>query len=57
MLHVSGTNGAVLDKIAAEQQKKGTHHWQKQKGGLEEAFIYLMATASDNFFEPKEAAE
>lgn len=57
VLHVSGTDEAALDRVAAEQQKKGLYHWQKQKGGLEEAFIYLMATATDNFSEPMEAAE
>lgn len=49
VLHVSGTDAAALDRVAAQQQKLNTHHWQKQKGGLEEAFIYLMAGATDNF--------
>lgn len=49
VLHVSGTDGPALDRLAAQQQALGTHQWQKQKGGLEEAFIYLMAGAHDNF--------
>lgn len=57
VLHVSGTDAAALERVAAAQRKQGTHHWQKQKGGLEEAFIYLMATATDNFMGPKEEAE
>ena len=57
VLHVSSTDGEALDRVAAEYRKKGKYSWQKQKGGLEEAFIYLMATATDNFAEPREAAE
>lgn len=49
VLHVSGVDAERLDAIAADQAARKTHHWQKQKGGLEEAFIYLMASAVDNF--------
>jgi len=49
VLHVSGTDAAALDQVAKAQKKRKTHHWQQQKGGLEEAFIYLMAGAKDNF--------
>ena len=49
VLHVSGTDEAALARVATEQKKHATHHWQKQKGGLEEAFIYLMTGATDNF--------
>lgn len=49
VLHVSGTDSAALDRIAESQGTKGTHVWHKQAGGLEEAFIYLMSGATDNF--------
>ncbi len=48
-LHVSGTDKAALDKVVAAHKAKGTHHWQEKPAELEEAFIYLMATAVDNF--------
>ncbi len=52
--------GERLERLARDRQvlvithspqvaARGTHHWQKQKGGLEEAFIYLMTGARDNF--------
>ena len=49
VLHISGTDAKALDKIAAEQMKRKTHKWQKKDAELEEAFIYLMAGATDNF--------
>jgi ABC-2 type transport system ATP-binding protein len=49
VLHVSGTDEAALDAVAAEHQARHTYRWQKREAGLEEAFIYLMAGASDNF--------
>ncbi|MBI1416029.1 MAG: ATP-binding cassette domain-containing protein [Limimaricola sp.] len=49
VLHVSGIDAAALDKVAQAQIAKGTHSWTKQKGGLEEAFIYLMTGVRDNF--------
>ncbi|MCB1337716.1 MAG: ABC transporter ATP-binding protein [Maritimibacter sp.] len=50
LLHVSSTDAEALDAVIAEQKtKNGTHKWQKKDAELEEAFIYLMATASDNF--------
>lgn len=48
-LHISGTDKAALDKVVATHKAKGTHHWQEKPAELEEAFIYLMATAVDNF--------
>ncbi len=52
-LHVSGTDEAALAAVIAEEKKKnGTHRWQKKDTELEEAFIYLMATAADNFGAP-----
>ncbi|PTE20685.1 multidrug ABC transporter ATP-binding protein [Cereibacter changlensis JA139] len=49
VLHVSGTDAEALDRVAGEFAARGSHSWQRQKGGLEEAFIYLMASATDNF--------
>lgn len=48
-LHVSGTNDTELAALAAREIAVGTHEWQVKKAGLEEAFIYLMAGARDNF--------
>jgi len=53
VLHVSGTNKDALDAIARDHIKVGTHHWQEKKAELEEAFIYLMAGADDNFAKPE----
>ncbi len=52
VLHVSGTDKQALDAIAHEHMKRKTHHWQEKKAELEEAFIYLMAGADDNFAGP-----
>ncbi|NRG16288.1 ABC transporter ATP-binding protein [Rhizobiales bacterium] len=49
VLHVSGTDKMALDAVAQEQMKRGTHEWTAREAGLEEAFIYLMAGARDNF--------
>jgi ABC-2 type transport system ATP-binding protein len=48
-LHVSGTDEAALDATARKFAAEGTHRWRKEQAGLEEAFIYLMAGARDNF--------
>jgi ABC-2 type transport system ATP-binding protein len=48
-LHVSGTNETQLAALAAEMSARGEARWSKQEAGLEEAFIYLMAGARDNF--------
>jgi len=49
-LHVSGTDEEALAKVVIEMKKKHPeHHWEKKRAELEEAFIYLMATAADNF--------
>jgi len=49
VLHISGTNKAVLDATVERLEAEGTHRWTLQVAGLEEAFIYLMAGARDNF--------
>ncbi|WP_372839585.1 ABC transporter ATP-binding protein [Phaeovulum sp.] len=49
VLHVSGTDTAALDAVAKAGMARGLHRWQKKDAELEEAFIYLMASASDNF--------
>ena len=51
-LHVSSTDAEALDAVIAERkQANGSHKWEKKDAELEEAFIYLMATAADNFTE------
>ena len=49
VLHVSGTDKAALDATVQRLEAEGTHRWSLQVAGLEEAFIYLMAGARDNF--------
>lgn len=46
VLHVSGRDAAALAALAAAH---GDWRWQKVATGLEEAFIYLMSGAADNF--------
>jgi ABC-2 type transport system ATP-binding protein len=48
-LHVSGTDKGLLEATVARLEAEGTHRWTRQPPGLEEAFIYLMAGARDNF--------
>jgi ABC-2 type transport system ATP-binding protein len=48
-LHISGTDKAKLEDTVKRLQAEGTHRWSLQVAGLEEAFIYLMAGARDNF--------
>jgi ABC-2 type transport system ATP-binding protein len=48
-LHVSGTDKAALEGTVERLKAEGTHRWSLQVAGLEEAFIYLMAGARDNF--------
>jgi ABC-2 type transport system ATP-binding protein len=57
VLHVSGTDRAALNQTVERLRTEGTHRWSLQVAGLEEAFIYLMAGARDNFSaEPQVAA-
>jgi ABC-2 type transport system ATP-binding protein len=49
VLHVSGTDKAALDATVERLKAEKTHRWSLQIAGLEEAFIYLMAGARDNF--------
>ncbi len=51
VLHVSGTDRAKLEAVADAYSKRGTHQWSEKTSELEEAFIYLMAGARDNFRE------
>jgi ABC-2 type transport system ATP-binding protein len=48
-LHVSGTDRQALEATVERLRAEGTHEWRLEKAGLEEAFIYLMAGARDNF--------
>ncbi len=49
VLHVSGTDIAALEATVKRLSAEGTHRWSRQVAGLEEAFIYLMTGARDNF--------
>ena len=49
VLHVSGTDKPLLNATVERLKAEGTHRWTLQVAGLEEAFIYLMAGARDNF--------
>lgn len=48
-LHVSGTDALSLAATVAEFQAQAGQVWTRVPAGLEEAFIYLMAGAQDNF--------
>ena len=43
MLHVSGTDEAALDALAASQAQRAGYQWRKSRPGLEDVFIHLMA--------------
>ena len=43
------TAKAALESTVERLKADGTHRWSLQVAGLEEAFIYLMAGARDNF--------
>ncbi len=49
VLHISGTDKPLLNATVERLKAEGTHRWTLQVAGLEEAFIYLMAGARDNF--------
>ena len=49
VLHISGTDKPALEATVEKLKAEGTHRWSLQVAGLEEAFIYLMAGARDNF--------
>lgn len=49
VLHVSGTNEDALDHAVNAQKALMTHRWVRKEAELEEAFIYLMTNAADNF--------
>ena len=48
-LHVSGTDAAALEATVRQFEARGPQRWSLQPAGLEEAFIYLMTGARDNF--------
>ncbi|MDP2781965.1 ABC transporter ATP-binding protein [Devosia sp.] len=48
-LHVSGIDAAALASTVKRFETRGPQRWSLQPAGLEEAFIYLMAGAQDNF--------
>lgn len=49
VLHVSGTDREKLDAVVEAYKEHNTHRWEEKTSELEEAFIYLMAGARDNF--------
>ena len=49
VLHVSGTDAAALKSMVERYRAKGSYRWEHKPAELEEAFIYLMAGAADNF--------
>ena len=48
-LHVSGIDRAALQRVIDAQMALKTHIWHERPAELEEAFIYLMTSVSDNF--------
>ncbi len=56
VLHVSGTDKEALRATVKRLEAAGTQRWSLQVAGLEEAFIYLMAGARDNFSAQPKAA-
>jgi ABC-2 type transport system ATP-binding protein len=48
-LHVSGTDATALETTVRQFEVRGPQRWSLQPAGLEEAFIYLMTGARDNF--------
>jgi len=56
VLHVSGTDAAALESSVRRLEAEGGHQWSLQPAGLEEAFIYLMTGARDNFAGDKPVA-
>ena len=49
-LHVSGTDGAALDRTVGRFAGRQGLNWSRHKAGLEEVFIHLMAGAEDTSF-------
>ncbi|WP_332686648.1 ABC transporter ATP-binding protein [Devosia sp.] len=48
-LHVSGVDAAALETTVRAFEARGRQRWSLMPAGLEEAFIYLMTGARDNF--------
>jgi ABC-2 type transport system ATP-binding protein len=48
-LHVSGTDEAALRRVVDRHRNGGAYRWSEEEAGLEEAFIYLMSGARDNY--------
>jgi len=49
VLHVSGSNPALLDETIAPYRAQGGRRWTRAEAGLEDAFIHLMEGARDNY--------
>jgi ABC-2 type transport system ATP-binding protein len=48
-LHVSGHDGAVLEKLKARYADRDDLVWRRAEPSLEDVFIALMSQAKDNF--------
>ena len=48
-LHVSGRDGAALERAIAPYRKRTDLEWKLSRPTLEDVFIDLMAQARDNF--------
>ena len=49
-LHVAGRDKRALDQaVAAAKRGEGAHHWMRGEPSLEDVFILLMDSATDNF--------
>jgi ABC-2 type transport system ATP-binding protein len=48
VMHVSGSDPAALEKTISGYRRDG-YEWTQIKSGLEDAFIHLMETSSDNY--------
>jgi ABC-2 type transport system ATP-binding protein len=48
MLHVSGSDASALEASIAPF-RQAPYQWSKEKSGLEDVFMHLMQTSTDNF--------
>jgi ABC-2 type transport system ATP-binding protein len=48
MLHVSGSDAAALE-ASIEPFRQAPYQWIREKSGLEDVFMHLMQTSTDNF--------
>jgi ABC-2 type transport system ATP-binding protein len=51
-LHVSGTDGATLERSVQSTVAERGHRAEKIQTGLEDVFIHMMSRSADNFGGP-----